>query len=322
MSENRSVGLVGLGLLGRGIAACLLARGMRVVGLDHSPQAREFARREIRRAIDELVDRGGEPASIRETWEGRYHEATSYDAFAACDFVLESVIEDEATKRSVFASLEAVVGPTIPIATNTSALPINLLASGLKHPERFIGMHWCPPCHITRFMEIIRGDKTNDATASVTMQLAIAAGKDPALLNKDIEGFIVNRMHYAIYREAIFLLENGVGDVATIDRAFQHVIVLYATIAGPFRWMDLTGLPAYAAVMKRLFPKLANTTEVPATMKKLMADGAKGASNGHGFYDYTPEEAARWQQLLEENVWRVRETLDELFPQSRADDKK
>jgi 3-hydroxybutyryl-CoA dehydrogenase len=67
-------------------------------------------------------------------------------------------------------------------------------------------------------------------------------------------------------------------------------------------------------VMQRLFPKLANTTEVPATMKKLMAEGAKGASNGHGFYDYTPEEAARWQKLLEENVWRVRETLDELFP--------
>lgn len=307
-----------MGLLGRGIAACLLSRGMRVVGLDNNADARSLARREIARSIEELITRGGESPSLRDEWRSRYEEAASFEAFSKCDFVLESVIEDEATKRSVFAAIEKFVDPTIPIATNTSALPINLLASELIHPERFVGMHWCPPCHITRFMEIIRGDKTNDTTADATMELAKLAGKDPALLNKDIEGFIVNRMHYAIYREAIFLLENGVGDVATIDRAFQHVIGLYATIAGPFRWMDLTGLPAYAAVMKRLFPKLSNATEVPATMKKLMAEGAKGASNGHGFYNYTPEEVARWQRLLEENVWRVRETLDELFPQQSS----
>lgn len=314
----KTIGIVGLGLLGRGIAACLLSRGMRVIGLDNNIDARATARREIERAIEELIARGGEPPSLRDEWRSRYEEAASFEAFSKCDFVLESVIEDEATKRSVFAAIEKVVGPTVPIATNTSALPINLLASELEHPDRFIGMHWCPPCHITRFMEIIRGDKTSDATANATMELAKLAGKDPALLNKDIEGFIVNRMHYAIFREAMFLLEHGIGDVATIDRAFQHVIGLYAPIAGPFRWMDLTGVPPYAAVMKRLFPKLSNATEVPATMQKLIAEGAKGASTGHGFYDYTPEEAARWQKLLEENVWRVRETLDELFPEKRA----
>ncbi|HTL27663.1 MAG TPA: 3-hydroxyacyl-CoA dehydrogenase NAD-binding domain-containing protein [Tepidisphaeraceae bacterium] len=319
MSASKTIGIAGLGLLGRGIAACFLSRGLRVVGYDNSENARAVARLEIERAIDELVTRGGEPESLRTEWPKNYVEAKSFADFAQCDFVLESVIENEATKRQVFEQIEAVVRPAIPIATNTSALPITLLASKLKHPERFIGMHWCPPCHITRFMEIIRGEKTNDATADVTMQLARIAGKDPALVEKDVAGFIVNRMHYAIYREAIYLLESGVGDVATIDRAFQHVIGLYATIAGPFRWMDLTGLPAYAAVMERLFPKLANTTEVPETMKKLMADGAKGATSGHGFYDYTPEEAKRWQALLEENVWRVRETLNDLFPEKRDD---
>jgi 3-hydroxybutyryl-CoA dehydrogenase len=301
--KTQTIGIVGLGLLGRGIAACLLSRGFQVVALTRREETRVEARRSITNAIDDLIERGGFPAELRDDWGGRYIEAASVADLAACEFVIESVVEDLDVKQKLFDEIEAVVSPTIPLASNTSALPISELQKGRKHPERLIGMHWAEPCHLTRFLEIIRGDLTNDATADLAMDLARAAGKDPSLVLKDVEGFIVNRLGYAMYREAFWLLENGVADVETIDRSFRNALSVWANIAGPFRWMDLTGIPAYAEVIKRLWPKLSCATEVPPLMNDLVESGAKGISNGKGFYTYTPEEAERWERALIDNVW-------------------
>lgn len=308
----RTIGVAGLGLLGRGIAACLLSTGFRVIGYTRGNDTRAEARKYVAAAIDDLVRRGGMPASLREEWPARYVEATRVAEFAPCDFVIESVFEDLDAKVTLFDEIEAVVGTAIPIASNTSALPISTLQRGRKQPERFIGTHWAEPCHLTRFLEVIRGEQTNDATADAAMELARQAGKDPSLVRKDVEGFIVNRIGYAMYREAFWLLENGVADVETIDRSFRNAISVWGNIAGPFRWMDLSGIPAYAAVMKRLFPQLSNATEVPAAMRQVVESGAKGISNGRGFYEYTPEEAQRWERILIENVWRVRDLQREL----------
>jgi 3-hydroxybutyryl-CoA dehydrogenase len=226
--------------------------------------------------------------------------------------VIESIFEDLDAKLKLFDEIESIVGPTVPIASNTSALPISVLQRGRKHPERFIGTHWAEPCHLTRFLEVVRGEQTNDATADAAMSLARDAGKDPSLVKKDVEGFIVNRLGYAMYREAFWLLENGVADVETIDRAYRNAASVWVNIAGPFRWMDLTGVPAYAAVMKRLFPQLSNATDVPAAMREVVESGGKGISNGRGFYTYTPEEARQWEQKLIDNVWKVRQWQDEL----------
>ena len=308
----QTIGIAGLGFLGRGIAACLLSSGFRVIGYTLGDEARAEAREHITSAIEDLVTRGGLPASLRDDWPTRYVEARSVAELAPCDFVIESIFEDLDAKVKLFDEIEAVVGPAVPIASNTSALPISALQRGRKHPERFIGTHWAEPCHLTRFLEVVRGEQTNDATADAAMEMAKRAGKDPSLVNKDVEGFIVNRMGYAIYREAFWLLENGVADVETIDRAFRNAICVFANIAGPFRWMDLSGIPAYAAVMKRLWPQLSTATDVPETMRRVVESGAKGISNGRGFYQYTPEEAARWERMLNENVWRVRDMQREL----------
>lgn len=307
--EHQTVGVAGLGLLGRGIVACLLSYGFRVVGYARSAQTRNEARAYISSAIDDLVRRGGFSALLISEWPGRYIEAQSLQEFSTCDFVIESIFEDLDAKHELFDQLEGIVGKTVPIASNTSALPITVLQQGRVHPERFVGTHWAEPCHLTRFLEVIRGNATNDATADAAMSLAHRAGKDPSLVRKDVEGFIVNRMGYAMFREAFWLLENGVADVETIDRSFSNAISVWADIAGPFRWMDLTGIPAYAAVMERLWPKLSCATKVPELMRKLVDSGAKGISNGHGFYSYTPEETARWEERLIENVWKNRRTV-------------
>jgi len=306
----QTVGIVGLGLLGRGIAACLLSRGFRVIAFTKDQETYAQARRHIDGALEDLIVRGGFPTSLRTARPEQFVEAASLSDLAPCDFVIESIFEDLDAKTNLFDELEKIVSSVTPIASNTSALPISVLQNGRKHPNRFIGMHWAEPCHLTHFLEVIRGDQTDDATVEETMDLARRAGKDPSLVRKDVEGFIVNRIGYAMYREAFWLLENGVADVETIDRSFRNAMSVWANIAGPFRWMDLTGIPAYAAVMQRLWPKLSCATEVPQLMKDLVASGVKGISNGRGFYNYTPQEAAAWEKKLIDNVWNSRATIE------------
>jgi len=223
-----------------------------------------------------------------------------------CDLVIESVAEDLVVKRGVLDEIENALAADVPIATNTSSIPITVLQQGRRNPSRVIGMHWAMPCHVTRFLEIIRGEHTSETTERTTLELAVAAGKQPSLVKKDIAGFIANRLGYALYREAFALLEGGVADVETIDRVFRQTIGLFAPIAGPFRWMDLTGLAPYADAMGRLFPQLSNATEVPATMRTLVESGAKGAANGCGFYDYSLEQRQAWERRLLDQVWRHR----------------
>lgn len=315
---TQTIGVAGLGLLGRGIATCLVAHGFRVVAIDPKPESRAAARDHITHGIDDLVARGGFPSSLISEWTDRYADGDDVAKFAPCDFIVESIIENLDAKRGLFDRIEAVIGPTVPIASNTSALPITSLQASRRNPARFVGSHWAEPCHLTRFLEIIRGEQTDDATAAAAIDLGRRCGKDPSLVRKDTDGFIVNRLGYAMYREAFWLLENGVADVDTIDRAFRNAISVWANIAGPFRWMDLTGVPAYAAVMERMFPKLSKSDAVPETIKALVARGATGIASGEGFYRYTPEEARRWEQMLVDNVWRVRAMQDDVDAELRA----
>lgn len=316
MVARQTVGVVGLGLLGRGIAPCLLSRGLHVIGHTIGEQSRREARRYIGEAISDLVERGGIPQRLRDDWALRFTEAMSLRDYAQCDFVVESVVEDHEIKRSVFNELEAVLPPDVPIASNTSSLSITLLQQDRAHPGRFIGMHWAQPCHLTRFLEVIRGEQTDDATVAATMNLAEAAGKEPALVRRDIDGFIANRLAYAMFREAFHLLESRVADVETIDRAARNALGLWANLAGPFRWMDLSGLPVYVTAMQRLFPQLSCTREVPTALRDLVQRGAEGISNGQGFYQYTPEQARHWERLLVDNVWAMRALADRYFPQN------
>jgi len=311
----RTIGLAGLGLLGRGIASCLLGHGFRVIAFTRQESTHAEARRYIDRAIGDLVERAGFPASLAAEWPERFLPVQSCDRFGECEFLIESVLEDAAAKAELFDRIESIVGPEVPIASNTSALPISLLQKGRKHPERFLGMHWAEPAHATRFLELVRGEQTSEAAFRDAERLARAIGKEPSLVLKDVPAFIVNRLGYAMYREAMNLLEMGVGDVETIDRSFRNAAGLWATMCGPFRWMDLTGGPAlYAKAIAGVLPTLSNATELPKTVQDLASSDARGIANGRGFYQYTEEDAHRWEQLFREHAWTVRELMNRYFP--------
>jgi 3-hydroxybutyryl-CoA dehydrogenase len=130
--------------------------------------------------------------------------------------------------------------------------------------------------------------------------------KEPTLVRKDIRGFITNRIMYACYREACYLVENGYATVEDVDRACRNNAGYWMTLVGVFRWMDLTGVPAYHTVMKDLLPTLSNQTTIPKLIDDVVKAGGKGVSNAHGFYHYTEEEAKMWEETFQEFSYEIR----------------
>lgn len=314
LPNSEPVAVVGLGFLGRGIAASFLGHGFRVIAVEPDDAQRTRAGDHIASMIAEMIDLGGAPQAMRSEWRTRYVPTPGFELLADCTFVVESVTEDPAIKHRAFECLEAVVGANVVIASNTSSIPISQLQQGLKNPGRLIGMHWAEPAHATRFMELIRGAQTTTEALETAAVIARRLGKEPCICQQDIPAFIVNRIGYAMYREALHLLETGVADAETIDLAVRNALGLWASICGPFRWIDLSGGPeAYAKALQRVFPTLSKADEIPASMRKLAESGARGTANGRGFFQYTPDEARHWDELYRRHAWRVAQMQNEYF---------
>lgn len=309
MSTKIPIATVGLGLMGSSIATCILAAGHTVTSLVKTMDQAEEARQRILGFLQELEAEGMLPDKPGEVL-GRLTITADVALLKDHEVVIESIIESVEEKRSVYRRLETVLSPTAIIGSNTSAIPVTVLQEGLQHPERMMGIHWAEPAHITRFMEVICGDKTELAYAEKIIVLAESWGKEPSLLRKDIRGFITNRIMYAMMREAFHLVEKGYATVEDVDRSLRNDLGYWITFAGPFRFMDLTGIPAYATVMKDLFPDLDNSTTTPVLIEKLAADGALGVANAKGFYPYTPESAEHWEKTFIEFSYDIRKLAE------------
>jgi 3-hydroxybutyryl-CoA dehydrogenase len=310
-------GVIGLGLMGTSITAALLAAGHPVTSLSIDAKQRENAPAHIVELLRELKKEGMLSADAEQVIK-RLRVTEDYKDFADCQIVIESIIEDLPAKRGAIRKTEEVVSAEALIGSNTSAIPVTLLQQGAIHPERILGIHWAEPAHVTRFMEIISGDESSLAFAERAVEFARGWGKEPTLVRKDIRGFITNRIMYAMLREAFFLVENGYATVADVDRSVRNDMGFWMTLAGPFRFMDLTGIPAYRAVMKDLLPELSCDTQVPQLMEKVVSSGALGVANGHGFYEYTPEQAKRWEEIFLKFTYDIR-ALAQKYPESIAD---
>jgi len=297
--------VVGVGLMGRSIITCLLAAGHPVVGMTRSVSRRRGTRRQIVGFLHEMKRErllSGDPRAAAE----RFQLAEDYSALANCGIVIESIVEDLEVKHEVIRKVEAVVSPEALIGSNTSALPVTELQRGAEHPERILGIHWGEPAHILRFMEIICGDQTSPACAERAMQLAERWGKEPTLVRRDVRGFITNRLMYAMLREAFHLVEAGYATLADVDRSCRNDYGYWITFAGLFRYMDLTGIPAYMAVMRDLLPDLSCNKEIPKLMRETVESGALGIQNAKGFYKYTPAEARQWEKKFLKFSYEIR----------------
>lgn len=312
MDGKIKVGTVGLGLMGSSIATCLLAAGHQVTSVVKSLDEAAPARERVLGYLKEMQEEGLISVSPVEL-AGNLTITDSLKDLSAMPVVIESVYEDAHVKKQIYAELEKYIQPDAIIGSNTSAIPVSILQAGLHHPERFLGIHWAEPAHITRFMEIICGDKTDLANAEKIKVLAERWGKEPSVLRKDIRGFITNRIMYAMIREAFHLVEKGYATYEDVDRSLRNDLGAWITFAGPFRFMDLTGIQAYATVMEELFPELDNSTEVPVSMRKLVDAGAQGIRNAQGFYPYSKASAEEWEKCFTRFSFDIRK-LAEKYP--------
>ena len=304
-SNEVPAGVVGLGLMGCSITTCLLMAGHKVTAI--APIEIDLLHAE-KRIHDHLL-RSQKEGLVKEAPEYYFNNlliTMDYAALKDCMLVIECTLESTDIKKSVYQKIEFVISNDAILTSNTSAIPISILQKETQFPKRFFGLHWAEPSHTTRFLEIICGELSDVNKGEWLYDLSHNWGKEPTLVRKDIRGFISNRIMYAMYREAISLVENGYATVEDVDRACRNNAGYWMTLVGVFGWMDLTGVPAYHTVMKDLLPTLNNSSEIPKLIDDIVKAGGRGVSNAHGFYDYTTEEAKLWEETFTEFSYEIR----------------
>lgn len=300
-----SIGVVGLGLMGSSITTCLLMANHKVVAVAPLPVDMEHAEKRITGYLSKSKEEGLitlDPAH----YLSNLTITENYALLAPCTLVVECTLEDLDIKKQVFEKIEKVISEDCLLTSNTSAIPISTLQALTKFPARFFGLHWSEPSHTTRFLEVICGNQSDITKGEYLYELSHHWGKEPIMVRKDIRGFITNRLMYAMYREACYLVENGYATVEDVDRSCRNNAGYFMTLAGVFRWMDLTGVDAYHRVMKDLLPDLCNSPEIPKLIDDVVKSGGRGVSNANGFYKYTPEEARLWEETFREFAFEIR----------------
>ena len=307
--QSISVAVVGLGLMGCSITTCLLMAGHPVVTVAPISDDLKHAATRITHHLQHSKEQGliNEDPSV---YLNNLTITMDYGLLGPCQLVIECTLENEEIKKSVYEKVEQVISNDALLVSNTSAIPISILQQLTKHPERFFGLHWAEPSHTSRFLEVICGERSDISKGEYLYALSHSWNKEPTLVRKDIRGFITNRLMYAMYREAFYLVENGYATIEDIDRACRNNAGYWMTLLGVFGWMDMTGVPAYHNVMKDLFPTLSNSKEVPKLIDDIVKNGGRGVANGKGFYNYTPEESKMWEEVFTDFSFDIKKLAD------------
>jgi 3-hydroxybutyryl-CoA dehydrogenase/5-formyl-3-hydroxy-2-methylpyridine 4-carboxylate dehydrogenase len=304
-SRIESAAVVGLGTMGPGIAATLARAGLKVSAFDADPAKRAKAQQGFAAAATVLTalavpDRGA-------------HDITVHDSLGACvagaALVIETVPEDLDLKIQVFREIEAHVGEEVILASDTSGIPITHIQAGTRMPGRIVGMHWSNPPHIIPMIEVISGEHTLPAVASALIEVIRRCGHLPITIRKDVPGFVENRVLYAVMRECLDLVEQGVIDPQDLDACVSWGIGYKLAVVGPMALLDMAGLDIYAAVSSYLNKELCNRTDTAGYIAERTAQGKLGIKTGGGIYDYTPEKIAELQGARARKLVAVRKVL-------------
>ncbi|WP_372616734.1 3-hydroxybutyryl-CoA dehydrogenase [Falsiroseomonas sp.] len=283
MANIEKLGVVGAGQMGNGIAHVAAQSGIKVLLQDVAASALDKAMATIAKNMDRQVQKGTLTQADRDAAIARIARTTDAKAFGECDLVIEAATENEEVKKKIFAALCPVLRKDALLATNTSSIPITRLAAATDRPGRFVGMHFFNPVPMMKLVEVIRGLATEEATVQAVAQLAERMGKTVAFA-ADYPAFIVNRILVPMINEAVFALQEGVGDVASIDAGMKlgcnHPM-------GPLELADFVGLDVCLAVMEVMHRGLGDSKYRPAPLLRTYVEaGWLGRKSGKGFYDH------------------------------------
>jgi 3-hydroxybutyryl-CoA dehydrogenase len=278
-----SVGVVGAGLMGAGIAQVAAQAGYQVRLYDVDDTSLERGMGAVAASVDRLADKGTIDESPAEIL-GRITTSTSLDSLAGVPLAVEAVYEELAVKQQVFRALNEVLDPDAVLATNTSALPITQLAEVTARPSRVVGTHFFSPVPLMQLCELVRGRDTSDQTLQVARDFAERVGKTCIVVNRDVAGFVTTRLITALAVEAARLVETGVATPEDIDTAcrlgFGHPM-------GPLETMDLVGIDVMVHAADNIAAETPGETfRAPDVLRSMVAAGTLGRKTGQGFYSY------------------------------------
>jgi 3-hydroxybutyryl-CoA dehydrogenase len=286
MPTFQSIGVVGGGLMGSGIAQVAAQAGLATVVREVSDALCERARTSIARTLEKGIEKGKVTPEERDSALARLTFTTELDALAGCDVVIDAVVEELAVKSALWRELDARCAPHTIFASNTSSLTIAAMAEASGRADRLVGMHFFNPVPLMKLVEIVRTVTTSDETVERATALAVRMGKEP-IAAKDVSGFVVNLLLIPYLLDAIRALEHGVASVEDIDRGMR---LGTGYPMGPFTLLDFVGLDTTYRVAEIMFDEYRETRYAPPPLlKRMVLAGFLGRKSGRGFYDYSGE---------------------------------
>lgn len=287
LEDIKKIGIAGAGTMGSGIAQIFARKGYEVVVTDIKEEFLENSKRLVNIFNSSLIEEGLMEEREIENILNNIKYSIDKEVFSDCDLIIEAIIEKLDIKQDFWKEVEEIARKDAIFATNTSGLSINGISEKLQDKTRFIGMHFWNPSHIIPLVELIRGNETGDETVDVLLELVKNIGKEPVVVKKDAPGFIGNRLQFAVFREALNIVESGIADIEDVDKAMKYGPGFRYPIIGPLETADLGGLDTFYYISSYLFNDLSDAKAPNDILKELMDKKELGVKSKKGFYDYS-----------------------------------
>ena len=311
--DGMRTAVIGAGTMGTGIAQCLADHGLAVTlqDLDRDVLARSLERMSDNRRV--LLEAGLLSAEMAEGSPRLIRTTTSLEeATTRIDLLFEAVPEDLSLKRDLYRRLDLLCDPHVSFASNTSGLSITQIASATNRPKHVAGFHWWNPAQLVPLVEIIQGEQTASTLIEQLLSLARPLGKRPVHVRRDVPGFVGNRLQFAVFREAMHLVEQGIVSPEDVDLAMTCGPGFRWAFLGPLWSADFGGLDVFHSICSYLWPELSNETSAPSVLNDRIESGQLGTKSGAGFYRYDKQELADWTERRDEFLVGLRKLIESL----------